>query len=73
MKEIITAEEAGRILNINGQAVREMIKRKVPPFDTCGSTLMSEDGKRKRYMVMTRRMIQFFNIDNETAEERVKR
>ena len=73
MKEVITAQEAGRILNIRGQAVREMIKRNIPPFDTCGCTLLREDRQRKQYMVMTRRMIQFYGIDEKTAEERMKK
>jgi len=73
MREIITAEEAGRILKIHGQSVREMIKRNVPPFDTCGCVLMTEDRVRKRYMVMTRRMLQFYGIDEKTAEERIKK
>ena len=73
MKEIISAEDAGRILKVNGQAIREMIKRKVPPFNNCGYALLREDRKHKQYFVMTRRMIDFYGIDEKTAEERTKK
>ena len=67
MKEIITALEAGKILQINGQAVREHIKRKIPPFDSCGYVI---EGKSNQYLVYTRKLLEAFGIPTEEAEKR---
>lgn len=68
MKEIITAQEASRILGLNGQAVREHIKRKIPPFNICGYVI---EGKRNHYLVYTRKLLKAFDISEEEAEERL--
>ena len=70
MKEIITAQEAGRILLIPGQAVREHIKRGIPPFDHCGR-VVSQTGKRKQYLIYTRKLLKAFEISEEEAEKRI--
>lgn len=71
MKEIINAQTAAKILGINGQAVREHIKRKIPPFDKCGYVFQKDGSKRKQYLVYTRKLLQEFGITEQTAEERI--
>lgn len=70
MKEIITAQEAARILLINGQAVREHIKRGIPPFNKVGYVI-NYKGKRNQYLVYTRKLLNAFGIDEETAKSRL--
>ena len=70
MKEIITAQEAARILLINGQAVREHIKRGIPPFNKCGCVVNGK-GKRKQYLVYTRKLLKEFGISEDEAERRL--
>lgn len=74
MKEIISAQEAGRILMIPSQAVREHIKRKIPPFDRLGYCIPKEKlGNRycNQYLVYTRQLLNFFGITEEEAERRM--
>ena len=72
MKEIITAQEAARILLINGQAVREHIKRGIPPFNKVGYVI-SNKGRKNQYLVYTRKLLDDFGIDIDTAEARLKK
>lgn len=71
-KEIITAQTAGRILNMNGQAVREHIKRRIPPFDKCGYVFLKEGNQKRQYLVYTRKLLNEFGISEDIAEERIR-
>lgn len=71
MKELITAQEASRILNLPAQAIREMVKRSMPPFDSCSYVLSNEGTTRKRYVIMTRKLLECFGIEEKLAEQRL--
>ena len=64
MKEILNAQETAKILGIPAQAVREHIKRKIPPFDRCGYVI-ANGKKRKQYLVYTRKLLKEFGIPEE--------
>lgn len=75
MKEEICAAEAGRITGMRGQAIIERIKLKVPPFDTIGYCVRKEkkgNTTKNQYLVRTRKLLEYYHIPEEVAEERLK-
>lgn len=69
MKEIITANDAGKILQMNPQSIREHMKRNIFPFNRIGTVVKGK--KKSQYLVYTRKLQEQFGIPEELIERRL--